>query len=46
MVPHKKVSEIFQRISYADAMTFYGNDRPDMRFDMRLTDVSSLFINS
>ena len=32
--PEKKIQEIpFPRISYADAMAQYGNDRPDMRKD-------------
>jgi aspartyl-tRNA synthetase len=30
--PHKKIQQIpFPRISYADAMAKYGNDRPDIR---------------
>lgn len=30
----------FPRISYADAMDQYGSDKPDIRFDMRFTDIS------
>jgi len=33
----------FPRLSYEDAMTRYGSDKPDLRFGMELTDVSSLF---
>ncbi|MBL0939629.1 MAG: aspartate--tRNA ligase [Gemmatimonadaceae bacterium] len=33
----------FDRMSYADAMEFYGCDRPDMRYDLRLRDFSSVF---
>ena len=27
------------RMSYADAMKYYGNDKPDTRFDMRIADL-------
>jgi aspartyl-tRNA synthetase len=30
------------RMSYADAMKYYGNDKPDTRFEMKLIDFSSL----
>lgn len=30
------------RMSYADAMKFYGNDKPDTRFDMRLVDMNAV----
>jgi aspartyl-tRNA synthetase len=33
----------FPRLGYEDAMTRYGSDKPDLRFGMELTDVSSLF---
>lgn len=30
------------RMSYADAMKYYGNDKPDTRFDMKLTDMNAM----
>ncbi|MFN9596538.1 MAG: aspartate--tRNA ligase [Bacteroidota bacterium] len=31
-----------ERISYADAMRYYGNDKPDLRFDMKLCDLTEV----
>jgi len=31
-----------ERMTYADAMTFYGNDKPDLRFDMRFAELTDL----
>jgi aspartyl-tRNA synthetase len=36
----------FPRIRYDDAMTFYGSDKPDLRFDMKIHDVSDIVANS
>lgn len=33
----------FARMSYFDAMNFYGTDKPDTRFEMKLHDISSIF---
>jgi aspartyl-tRNA synthetase len=32
----------FPRLDYADAMEFYGNDKPDIRFDMKIVDFSTI----
>ena len=30
------------RMKYADAMNFYGSDKPDLRFDMKIIDLSDI----
>ncbi|MGE5356255.1 MAG: aspartate--tRNA ligase [Deltaproteobacteria bacterium] len=32
----------FPRISYDDALKYYGSDKPDIRFDMRFTELNEL----
>ena len=32
----------FNRMSYNDAMDFYGSDKPDLRFDMKLQNISDV----
>ncbi|MGD0566683.1 MAG: aspartate--tRNA ligase, partial [Candidatus Goldiibacteriota bacterium] len=41
-----KLPEKFSRISYAQAMEEYGNDKPDARFEMKLKTVSPVFDGS
>ncbi|MDQ4109560.1 MAG: aspartate--tRNA ligase [Actinomycetota bacterium] len=36
----------FPRITYADAMAKYGSDKPDLRFDLQLTDLTDFFRNT
>ncbi len=36
----------FLRMTYADAMEYYGCDRPDLRYELRIHDVSSSFASS
>ena len=33
----------FDRMSYRDAMEFYGCDRPDLRYELRLADYTEIF---
>jgi aspartyl-tRNA synthetase len=35
-----KLPQEFRRLTWEDAMEFYGSDKPDLRFDMRLKDFS------
>ncbi|KAK3160366.1 hypothetical protein QOZ80_1BG0058570 [Eleusine coracana subsp. coracana] len=41
-----KVPNPFPRLTYAEAMNRYGTDRPDLRFDWELKDVSNVFVGS
>ncbi|MDR1795006.1 MAG: aspartate--tRNA ligase [Erysipelotrichaceae bacterium] len=36
----------FVRLTFAQAMNTYGSDKPDIRFELKLTDVSEIFKNS
>ena len=36
----------FARMKYDDAINDYGSDKPDLRFDMKLIDVTDIFRNS
>lgn len=40
------VSTPFPRMAYDEAMGSYGSDKPDTRFEMKLTDLSEVFQNS
>lgn len=39
----KLLSEDIPRISYVDAMETYGTDKPDLRYDMKLVDLTDVF---
>ncbi len=43
----KKMQQFpFPRIKFHDAMEWYGNDKPDIRYDMKMQDLTELFGNS
>jgi len=43
LVPDKKIqSKPFPRITWQEAMESYGSDKPDIRFEMKIVDVSEI----
>ena len=44
---NKKVSpRPFRRIAYNDAINMYGSDKPDLRFEMTIQDITDIFANT
>jgi len=41
-----EIPKTFPRMTYADAMDIYGSDKPDTRYDMRITDLADVFANT
>ena len=44
--PHKKITVAFKRLKHREALDQYGSDKPDLRFDMSLVDMTQDFVNS
>ena len=38
-----EIPDSFDRISYNDAMELYGSDKPDLRYDLKMVEVSDIF---
>jgi aspartyl-tRNA synthetase len=41
-----EINEAFPRMTYDDAMEYYGNDKPDIRFDMKLVNMNDTVKNN
>jgi aspartyl-tRNA synthetase len=47
LAPHKKIlQKPFPRLTWQEAMDKYGSDKPDLRFDLEITDISDLVKNT
>ena len=42
IVPSKRLLKPFPRLTYAEAMRTYGTDKPDLRFELKLADLSDI----
>jgi len=46
LVPDKTVNRPFPRLTYAEAMSLYGSDKPDLRYGLELIDVADIVLKS
>lgn len=44
--PHKKITVAFRKLKHREAVDQYGSDKPDLRFDMPLVEMTQDFIAS
>ncbi len=44
--PHKKITVAFKRLTHKEAIDQYGSDKPDLRFDMPLVEMTQDFATS
>ena len=42
VLPEKSILRPFPRLTYAESMALYGSDKPDLRFSMKMADLSAL----
>ena len=46
VIPDKRVTKPFPRITYHESMNKYGTDKPDLRFGLEINDITECFSNS
>ncbi len=46
VAPDKAVPSPFPRLTYAEAMESYGTDKPDLRFGLKMSDLSDIAANT
>ncbi|MEI6117721.1 MAG: hypothetical protein WCP92_00150 [bacterium] len=44
--PHKQITVAFKKLKHREAIDQYGSDKPDLRFDMPLVEMTQDFANS
>lgn len=42
VMPEKRILRPFPRLTYAESMASYGTDKPDLRFDLKMADLSGI----
>ena len=46
VTPDKRILRPFPRLTYANSMASYGTDKPDLRFGMKMVDLSDIAANT
>ena len=46
VTPDKRILRPFPRLTYANSMASYGTDKPDLRFGMKMADLSDIAANT